>query len=55
MLKFTSPSGTLIVDKCQTNFDTVFKTLFGSDEDEYDPVDVHIVKASPGLLAPEKA
>ena len=51
MIKFSGPSGTLIVDNCQTNFDDVFESLFNLGRtDDHKPVEMIIVKASPDLI-----
>ena len=52
MVKFTGSAGVLIVDKCQTSFEDVFESFFNvADSKEYEPVEMTVVKASPGLIA----
>ncbi len=52
MLKFSGPSGALIVDGNKNEFAPVFTSIFGSEENE-GPVDLLIIKASPSLMPDE--
>ena len=52
MVKFSVPDGTLIVDANKNDFASVFTSIFGSEENE-DPVDLLVVKASPSLIPTE--
>ena len=51
MVKFSGPSGTLIVDNCQTNFEDVFDSFFAIGPSKvHKPVEMIVVKASPSLI-----
>ena len=51
MVKFSGPSGTIIVDSIQTNFDNVFESFFDAGSlKEHKPVEMTVVKASPSLI-----
>lgn len=50
MIKFSGPSGTLIVDNDEASFTSVFNRMFGSSGTNEDPVELVIYKASPNLL-----
>jgi hypothetical protein len=52
MIKFSGPSGTLIVDGNREEFTEVFSFLFGN-KDTKEPVDLDIVKASLSLIPTE--
>lgn len=52
MIKFSGPSGTLIVDANRDEFKSVFSLIFG-DKETKDPVDLRIVKASLPLIPTE--
>lgn len=48
MIKFSGPSGTLIVDGKREEFDEIFSRLFGSGCEGGD-IELDIIKASPAL------
>lgn len=49
MIKFSGPSGALIVDANKNDFSSIFASIFG-EQNNGELVDLDIVKASPSLI-----
>jgi len=53
MIKFSGPSGTLIVDKNTYNFNPIFNGLFGDGKEDTRAIDFIIIKGSDSLMPEE--